>query len=151
MLPATFVILDTLPLTPAGKVDRRALPEPDRTRPDLANPFVAPRLPVEKHLAEIWTEVIGLDQVGIHDNFLDLGGHSLQATQIISRVIRTLQVELPVQALFDAPTVAEMAVVITQHQAQTATEEDIERMLTEVEALSDESAKKLSADDGASA
>ena len=151
MLPAAFVILETLPLTPAGKVDRRALPEPDRARPELANPFVAPRLSVEKHLAEIWAEVIGLDQVGIHDNFLDLGGHSLQATQIISRVIHTLQVELPVQALFDAPTVAEMALLITQHQAQTRREEDIERMLTEVEALSDESAKKLSADDGAGA
>jgi amino acid adenylation domain-containing protein len=151
MLPAAFVRLEALPLTPAGKVDRRALPEPDRARPDLENPFVPPRLPIETQVAAIWADVMGLEQVGLYDNFLELGGHSLQATQIIARVIHTLRVELPVQALFNAPTVAEMALLIIQHQAKQATPEDMERMLTELEALSDESAKKLRADDGASA
>jgi acyl carrier protein len=150
MLPAAFVVLEALPLTPAGKVDRRALPEPDRARPDLGHPFVPPRLPIETQVAAIWADVMDLEQVGLHDNFLDLGGHSLQATRIISRVIHTLRVELPVQALFNAPTVAEMALLIIQHQAQQATPEDMERMLTELEALSDESAKKRRADDGAS-
>jgi acyl carrier protein len=112
---------------------------------------VAPRLPVETQVAAIWAEVMDLEQVGLHDNFLELGGHSLQATQIIARVIRTLRVELPVQALFNAPTVTEMAMLIIQHQAQQATPEDMERMLAELEALSDESAKKLRADNGAGA
>jgi hypothetical protein len=140
MLPAVFVMLDMLPLAPSGKVDRRALPEPGRARPDLATPFVAPGLPVLKQLAEIWAEVLGIAEVGIHDNFLDLGGHSLHAAQILSRVIRTLRVDLPVQALFDAPTVAEMAVAIARCQSQTATQEGIERMLKQVAALSDASA-----------
>jgi hypothetical protein len=94
-----------------------------------------------QQLAAIWAEVMGLDQVGLHDNFLALGGHSLLATQIISRVISAWQVELPVKALFDAPTVAEMAVVIARHHARNATPDDIERMLAELEALSDENLK----------
>lgn len=148
MVPSAFVTLDALPLTPAGKVDRRALPRPEPVRPELDNSFVAPRTPVEKGVSDIWSDVLALDQVGIHDHFLELGGHSLLATQIISRVIRTFQVELPVRALFDSPTVAEMAVVVIQNQARKAEQEDVERMLAEVEALSVEEAKKRLADHG---
>ena len=141
MVPSTFVTLDALPLTPAGKVDRRALPAPARVRPELNDPFVGPRTPLERVVAEIWADLLALDRVGIHDNFLDLGGHSLLATQIISRVISTVQVELPVRALFDSPTVAEMVLVILQNQAKRVEPGSLERMLAELEALSDKEAE----------
>jgi amino acid adenylation domain-containing protein len=145
MIPSTFVKLDKIPLTAtgSGKVDRRALPEPGNKRPDLESPFVGPRTAVENELSLIWNAVLSLDGVGIHDSFLDLGGHSLLANQIISEVIKTFQVELPVRCLFEAPTVAEMAIIITQNQAKKAGREELSRMLTELKALSDEEAQRL--------
>lgn len=112
MLPSSFVVLSALPLTPNSKIDRLALPIPDSARPDLEENFVAPHTPVEKVLAEIWAEVLGVFRVGIHDKFLELGGHSLLATQIVSRLRDALQVELPINSLFDSPTVAELALCI---------------------------------------
>ena len=106
MVPSVFVTLEALPLTPNGKVDRRALPIPDQARPDLEETYVAPRTPVEELLADIWMRVLGVEQVGVQDNFFDLGGHSLLATQLISRVRDDFQVELPLRALFEWPTVA---------------------------------------------
>jgi acyl carrier protein len=103
---------------------------------------VAPRSPVEKELARIWSEVLKLEQVGIHDNFFNLGGHSLLATQVISRVINTFRVELPLRSLFEAPTIERMAVVITQNQAKKSGPEDLARMLTELESLSEEEAQQ---------
>ena len=96
---------------------------------------------------QIWTELLGLDQVGIHDNFLELGGHSLVASQIVGRVISTFLIELSVKALFESPTVAEMAIVITQSQAGKADDEEVERMLAELEAVSDEQAKSIVSND----
>lgn len=133
MMPAAFVMLDALPLTGTGKVDRRALPAPPRVRPDLATAFVAPRTPVETVLAQLWAELLGLQEVGIHDRFLDLGGDSLLATQVMSRVIHTFKVDVPLRALFESPTVASMAMIITHYQAHQA--QDIERLLAELEAL----------------
>ena len=147
MIPSVFVFLDTLPLIPNGKVDRRALLAPGSIRPELETPFVAPRAPIEEELAAIWAEVLGLDQVGVYDNFLELGGHSLLATQVISRIIKRFQVELRLQSLFEAPTVADMATVITQNQAKKAGQEEVDRMLAELEALSDEEAQRLLADE----
>jgi acyl-coenzyme A synthetase/AMP-(fatty) acid ligase/acyl carrier protein len=109
MTPAAFVLLDALPLTPNRKVDRRALPAPDHTRPELGNPFVAPRSAIEETLANIWAHVLGLKQVGVHDNFFELGGHSLSATQVISRVLETYNIELSMRSFFEAATVAAMA------------------------------------------
>ena len=108
MMPSSFVLLDALPLTPTGKVDRRALPAPGTTRPELKEDFVAPRTPLEEILAGIWAEVLGIEPVGMHDNFLELGGHSLLATQIISRLRHALKVELPLNSLFAFPTIAEL-------------------------------------------
>ena len=108
MMPSTFVLLDALPLTPTGKVDRLALPMPDPVRPALDTAFVAPRTPIEEAVARIWAEVLGLEQVGMHDNFLALGGHSLLATQVLSRLRDTFQVELPVRHFFEAPTIAKL-------------------------------------------
>ena len=109
MVPAVFVLLDTLPLLSNGKIDRRALPAPDRTRPELDKTFVAPRTPTEELLAEIWAQLLDLERVGIHDNFFDLGGHSLLATQAVSRMRDAFQVEIPLRRLFEVPTVAGLA------------------------------------------
>ena len=85
MIPAAFVSLEALPLMPNGKVNRRALPAPDLTRPQLETAFVGPRNHAEEMLAKIWTHVLGIDRVGIHDNFFDLGGASIQSLQIITQ------------------------------------------------------------------
>ncbi|MGH7773246.1 MAG: amino acid adenylation domain-containing protein, partial [Candidatus Binatia bacterium] len=109
MIPSAFVPIDTLPLTPSGKLDRRALPPPDHSRPELEETFVAPRNPVEKTLAGIWCDVLDLKQVGIYDNFFELGGHSLLATQVISRLREAFQIDIPLRVLFEAPTIAGLA------------------------------------------
>ncbi|MEA5601256.1 non-ribosomal peptide synthetase [Nostoc sp. UHCC 0252] len=114
MMPAVFVILDSLPLTPNGKVDRRNLPACDRTRPDLEERFVAPRNPVEEKLAAIWAELLGLDLIGVNDNFFYLGGHSLIATQMLSRVREVFPVELSFGQIFENPAIASLAQLLTQ-------------------------------------
>lgn len=116
MVPAVFVLLDVLPLTPNGKVDRRALPAPEGGRSELERAFVAPCTPVEVELAEIWAEVLGLKRVGVHDNFFELGGDSLSATRVISRVRDALQVEVSLRGLFEQPTIAELAMLISQNE-----------------------------------
>ena len=114
MVPSAFVLMEALPLSPNGKIDRRALPAPDVTRPELEAPFVAPRGHIEETLAKIWADVLKLKQVGIHDNFFELGGHSLIATQVVSRLRDTLQVELSLPRFFEAPTIVKLAKVIEQ-------------------------------------
>jgi acyl-coenzyme A synthetase/AMP-(fatty) acid ligase/acyl carrier protein len=143
MIPSAFVFLDALPLSPNGKIDRNALPAPGNARPDIGVPFVAPRTPLEEELAEIWKEVLSLDSVGIDDNFLDLGGHSLLASQIISQVIKHFQLDLPVQLLFDSPTVAEMAVVIANSEAGKFDQDELERVLAELESVSESEARRI--------
>jgi acyl carrier protein len=108
------VILDELPLLPNGKIDRRALPAPDAVRPELAGAFVAPRTRTEQSLADAWSDLLGLPQVGVNDNFFDLGGHSLLTTQLISRVRELFQVEVPLREVFQQPTIAQLAIVIEQ-------------------------------------
>ncbi|MCP4400947.1 MAG: AMP-binding protein, partial [bacterium] len=114
MIPSTFVFLEEFPLTPSGKIDRKTLPDPERTRPDLEEQFISPRTPVEEKLARIWCEVLQLDQIGIYDNFFVLGGHSLLATQVISRANRIFELEIPLRSLFELPTIAGSAEYIEQ-------------------------------------
>jgi amino acid adenylation domain-containing protein len=114
MVPSAFVFLDSLPLTPNGKLDRKALPAADHGRPELAVAFVAPRNRVESVLADIWAEVLKLEKVGIRDNFFNLGGHSLLAMQIVSRMRNAFFIEVPLRQIFDAPTIAELAAIITE-------------------------------------
>ncbi|MFZ6030185.1 MAG: non-ribosomal peptide synthetase [Chloroflexota bacterium] len=107
MLPGTFTILDAWPLTPSGKVARHALPAPKQ--PQTADAYTPPGTADEKRLAEIWQAVLGVEKVGIHDNFFELGGHSLLATQVLTRIRTSFQTEIPLRALFEAPTISALA------------------------------------------
>ncbi|MFD2168454.1 amino acid adenylation domain-containing protein [Tumebacillus lipolyticus] len=109
MVPSAFVVLEKFPLTPNGKVDRKALPVPEGALDRTAVPYVAPTTLTEEKLVAVWEEILQVDRVGIHDNFFDLGGHSLLATQVISRVRNQFEVTLPVTQVFEVPTVAELA------------------------------------------
>ncbi|HEV2707207.1 MAG TPA: amino acid adenylation domain-containing protein, partial [Pyrinomonadaceae bacterium] len=109
MIPSAFVMLEKLPQTASGKVNRPALPAPELRRDALAESFVAPRTPIEELLARIWSEVLKVERIGIEDDFFALGGHSLLATQLISRVRESFAVDLPLRALFECPTVAGLA------------------------------------------
>ncbi len=131
MIPKAFVMLDALPMTANGKVDRRALRVPDQARPELLLTYVAPRTPVELVLGEIWTQVLGVKQVGIHDNFFELGGHSITAGQLVSRLGESFCVELSLDSFFEVSTIAELAVVIE------------EILLGEIEGLTEDEAKLL--------
>ncbi|MDB6100268.1 MAG: Non-ribosomal peptide synthetase component [Gammaproteobacteria bacterium] len=109
MVPAAFVSLAQLPLSPNGKVDRASLPVPDYTRAEPGRIYVHAVTPAEEVIAGTWAQVLQLDRVGTQDDFFELGGHSLLATQVVSRIRREFQVELPLRALFEVPTVAALA------------------------------------------
>ncbi|OYE01728.1 non-ribosomal peptide synthetase [Nostoc sp. 'Peltigera membranacea cyanobiont' 232] len=112
MVPQAFVLLNALPLTPNGKVDRRALPAPDTATRNLATSFVSPRTPIEAQLVQIWSQVLGIERIGVKDNFFELGGHSLLATQVISRINSTFGLDLSLQIMFKSPTIAGIAAYI---------------------------------------
>jgi acyl carrier protein len=128
MVPSIFIFLAALPLTTNGKIDHRALPVPERARPELESRYAAPRTLSEEMLAQSWAQVLGIDQVGIHDNFFELGGHSMLAIQLMAQVQDAFQIELTFRLFFQRPTIAELAVVID------------EILLNEIEYLSEEEA-----------
>jgi acyl carrier protein len=146
MIPATFVLLDALPLTPSGKVDRKSLPEPDPLGRALLNPFTAPRTPLEEELALLWREVLGVERVGVHDNFFELGGQSLLAMRLVSRVRERFRVEIPLKDLFHASTVAGLAELIEGAERRDSMEaikpvsapDDSDEILGNLDRLSDE-------------
>jgi acyl carrier protein len=143
MVPSSLVLLDALPLAVGGKLDRAALPEPGRARPPLATPLVAPRDEVERQLARIWAEVLGLEEVGVEDDFLGLGGDSLLAAQVVSRAVDTFLLDLPMQSLYDSPTVSAMALAIGRVARESADREALERQLAGIDTLSDVEAQEL--------
>jgi amino acid adenylation domain-containing protein len=112
MVPSAFVLLEELPLTTIGKIDRRRLPPPERARPPLTAEFVSPRNSNEEKIASLWAEVLGIDRVGINDDFFDLGGHSLLALQVISRMRESFGIELSFKSFFESPTVASIAAAV---------------------------------------
>ncbi|MBD2385758.1 non-ribosomal peptide synthetase family protein [Cylindrospermum sp. FACHB-282] len=116
MIPSAFVLLKELPLSPNGKVDRQNLPAPDQVRPELTGVFVAPSTPTEEMLVKIWSEVLKVERIGIHDNFFDLGGHSLLTTQLLSQVRDKFQLDVSLRSLLENPTVAGLADKIEQNQ-----------------------------------
>ena len=107
MIPHTFVFLDDLPLTPNGKIDRKALPEPDAA--PIGSAHVVPRTATEARVAEVWGELLGLGEPGIEENFFAMGGDSLLATKLIMRLRAAFQVDIPVRAIFEAPTITGLA------------------------------------------
>jgi acyl carrier protein len=113
MIPAIWVEMENLPLTPNGKIDRKAMPDPDITTL-LSNEYIAPRNETEQALAGIWQELLSVEKVGVHDNFFDLGGHSLKALQVISFIRKELQVELWIRDLFMYPTIAGLSLHMRQ-------------------------------------
>ncbi len=116
MIPGTFVVLNELPLSPNGKIDRQALPIPDYDGNERQTPFIAPRNQQEEKLAKIWHQVFGLEKIGVNDNFFHLGGHSLIATQILSRIRDIFQVEVSFKQLLENPTVGDLSQTIVQQQ-----------------------------------
>jgi amino acid adenylation domain-containing protein len=112
MVPSAFVFLEELPLTTNGKVDRRALPPPDGSRPELANTFTAPATKVEEELASIWRQILGVERVGARDNFFELGGNSLQATQVLARIGETFHITLSLRHFFAVPRISDLARVV---------------------------------------
>lgn len=147
MVPSAFVMLDQLPRTPSGKIDRQNLPDPEAAAGPPSHDYVAPRTPMEEKIAAIWEDVLGVERVGVHDDFFALGGHSLLATQIIAQLRSDFGVDLPLHSLFTDPTVESLSAVIFGMLAETGGE-DTDALLAELEGLSDEEAARLLAEDG---
>jgi amino acid adenylation domain-containing protein len=135
MVPSDIVMMKALPLTPNGKVDRHGLPPPERAL--HARAVVAPRTPTERAVAQIWSEVLGVETIGAQDNFFDLGGHSLLVMQVVSRMRKAFRRELPIRWLFESPTVAELA-----YRTDSAEREEIARILDELERLPESEANE---------
>jgi acyl carrier protein len=130
MIPEQFVFLEEIPLKANGKIDRGALPAPDQIHSESEQQYVPPRSPVEEMLAAIWRDVLKIDQIGIHDNFFEFGGHSLLAVQLIVRINKQLQIEFPLYALFETPTVAGLSA-----QLETVLKQNIPYKINLIKAL----------------
>lgn len=155
MIPFAFVVLEKFPLTPNGKIDRKALPAPEHSRLDLETQYVAPSTEIEKSLAEICKDLLNIDRVGIHDNFFEMGGHSLLATQFMSRIREDFAVELPLRTLFESPTITELAEKIMTAPKISESEdgdalemtergeEDLGTLLAELDGMSEAEVKAL--------
>jgi acyl carrier protein len=149
MVPSAVVPLAALPLTPSGKLDRNALPAPDSARALANGSYVAPRNPVEEAVAQMWAEVLGVERVGVHDNFFDLGGHSLLATQVLSRIRQTFPVDISVRRLFQEPTVATLALAVTESQGKSnngtigKVTPDEDQILSDLDQMSDDEVDSL--------
>ena len=135
------MFLEALPLTLNGKIDRKAIID-NYPVVVLKQPYLAPRNTIESQLVRIWESIFKLQPIGIDDNFLDIGGDSLLAMQVVSQVIKHFQLELQLQSLFRAPTVAELAEVITAHQEKLLRDNALTETLREVEAMTEEDAQR---------
>ncbi|MDZ7376799.1 MAG: phosphopantetheine-binding protein [candidate division KSB1 bacterium] len=143
MIPFHFIFVDEIPRHPNGKVDQSKLPDISSASAIRSSDFVAPRTPIEQQLAALWSQLLGIESIGIYDNFFTLGGHSLLATQMVSRVRDIFQIEIPLQKIFETPTIAGLALAITQFRAQLNQNEQLDQLLFELEQLSDAEAENL--------
>ncbi|WP_064746518.1 non-ribosomal peptide synthetase [Lysobacter antibioticus] len=139
MVPSAFVILEQFPLTPNGKVDRRALPMPEDVASNDDDAGGEPRTPEEQTLVELWQQLLNVRRVRVRDNFFDLGGHSLLATRLLARIDQSFGVELPLRTLFEAPTLEQLAARVAVARDDFA-DEDLDALLASLEGLSDEEA-----------
>ncbi len=133
MVPSAFVSLDAFPVTSNGKLDRSALPAPDGSRPALERTYAAPETPVEQSLASIWSEILGVERIGLDDDFFDLGGHSLLAIKMLSRVQESFDLDLLLHSVFEHSTIRELAAAITAELFGAADEDELSALLAEVE------------------
>jgi acyl carrier protein len=143
MVPGSFVLLQSFPLTATGKIDRKTLAAMDSTKPELEHEFVAPRTALEQVLAGIFSSVLGMDQVGLLDNFFELGGHSLMATQVASRVRESLGIDLPLRRIFEKPAVEALATAILSDAPDRPRIERVAELLLHFSQVSDEQAEEL--------
>src|SRR5260370_12030566 len=141
MVRGVFEMIESLPLMPKGKIDRRALPEPKAPRPEGAESLVPPRTPLEAMVGDAWREVLKIDQIGIHENFFDLGGHSLLAAKVVSTVRNVLDIELCMVDVFEAPTIAGLAMLLNTRGAQNEAQRELLALLEELESLTEEAAQ----------
>jgi acyl carrier protein len=135
MLPNLFVRLNALPLSPNGKIDRKALRKPTETNALARDNYVAPETDLEEELVRIWKEVLRIERVGTEDTFFELGGHSLLATQLISRIREAFLVELPLRSIFETPTIRGLAMTIVQTQMEESNDEELAELLSQMESL----------------
>jgi amino acid adenylation domain len=138
LVPSSFMILESLPLSPHGKVDRRALQAPSKDHVEPGDSYVSPCTPIEEDVASIFRDVLRVENVGIYDDFFDLGGHSLLVTQVISRVNSAFQIEMPIRVLFDTPTVSGLVAAIVESQAGQFEDEALSQMLADLEELAED-------------
>jgi amino acid adenylation domain-containing protein len=143
MAPSGYVWLEKMPMAPNGKLDRKALPEADETAVAREKQYVAPSGPIEESLARIWSEVLGVEKVGIHDNFFELGGHSLLLTQVVSRIRSEFSLDLPLRVLFDTPTIRQLAVVIVAERLMETNSTEASDLLQELQQLSPEEIRAM--------
>jgi acyl carrier protein len=144
MVPGAWVRMEELPLTPSGKIDRRALPAPDMSRPQMKEPFVPAGTQTEQLLAEIWSELLKVTPIGIHDDFFALGGDSLLATRLIFKTRSALHVEIPVRTIFEARTISRLAGYIeAAGNAEADEAERIAQLLEQLEQLPDQEVSAL--------
>lgn len=146
-VPTEIVALDTFPLTSNGKIDRRALPEPESSNPQSRQHLVAPRTAIEATLLKVWQEVLGVEQIGIHDNFFELGGHSLLAIKVMARIRTSMHRDISLRTLFEQPTVAGLAGGVDQAQgiamSNVMPEEDLTDLINDLDIMSEEEAQVL--------
>jgi amino acid adenylation domain-containing protein len=138
MLPSSFVAMDSLPLTPSGKVDRRALPPPPKSREKADTSYAASNTPVEKVLVKLWADTMGMEDIGIHDDFSELGGDSLLSAQIVSRVNDTFPLKRPLNTLLEAPTVAKLSKFIIEQETLPGQSAQVANILLKIEDMSAE-------------
>lgn len=143
MQPRLFVFLDQIPLTVNGKIDRKRLPEPNWLHLNLSQEHIAPGTPLQIEIARIWTEVLGCERVGLKDNFFHAGGDSLKAIRAVARISDALGMDVSLSLLFDAPDLESFAAAITQRKAENLTTENLDELLQEIDAISEEEARSL--------
>ena len=137
MVPSAFVLMETMPLTPNGKIDRRALPAPSQDRPALTEALILPRTTLEQQLAQLWSQVLEIQPIGIYDNFFDLGGHSLLVAKMVSQAEEAFQVNLPLSCFFATPTVAGLAQAIQLAQCPNSAPKTLDYSDLQADAILD--------------
>ena len=143
MLPSAFILLDKFTRLPNGKINQKLLPAPDRARTDFERPYVAPRNPIEQVVASIYSQILDLEQISVHDNFFESGGHSLLATQVVTQIHRIFRIDLPLRAMFEAPTVAGLSELLVKHEKQPNQALSIARLRLKINTMSIEQIQEM--------